>query len=233
MGANVMTGATLSTGRARSTKKDRNSVTKTMAAISLCLLLSACSSNDEVALNTVRREPTPASTTTGAPTTTTTTIPTISRDTRLTLNGLGPVIVGLTPAQVEERSDLTIETHFAGGTGRGGPQECRIGDVVGGALGVSVMTIGDEIARVDVVDNSAIQTLSGLSIGDNEAEVQQLYPTATKSGHAYIRGGWYYTYRSVNEPQDRALVVEVGAEGKVIRFRAGKMSEVTWVEGCA
>lgn len=206
-------------------------MTRRIAAIGLCLLLSACSDDDEVALNTVRREPTPASTIAAAPTTTTTTIPTITRDTRLTLEGLGPVVIGSTPEEVEANSDLEVVFAYTAGTGEGN-ERCAVSDIRGGPLGLSVMTIGDEIRRIDVADNSAVQTLSGLQIGDTAATVKRLYPTARRTPHQYVAGGFNYTYESTS-PSGRALLVEVDNKGLVTSFRAGFSEEVSYPEGCA
>lgn len=96
------------------------------------------------------------------------------------------------------------------------------------------MITGGRVARIDVWQNRQITTLSGAKIGDSEARIKALYPGQIQvSLHQYVRGGHYLTFVP-RDKSDRNYRVVFETDGKTVtRFRAGKLPEVEYVEGCS
>jgi hypothetical protein len=96
------------------------------------------------------------------------------------------------------------------------------------------MVTDGRISRVDIWRDSRVTTFSGAGIGDTEARIKALYPGKIQvSPHKYVRGGHYLTF----VPKDRSdsnyrLVFETDGN-RVTQYRAGKLPEVEFVEGCA
>jgi hypothetical protein len=97
--------------------------------------------------------------------------------------------------------------------------------------GVSVMVVNGKVARIDV-DTGAVTTEDGVKIGDSEDRVKSVYgDELTVEPHKYVEGGHYMTVMGDSASVGKALVFET--DGKhVIMFRAGRLPEVKWVEGC-
>lgn len=100
--------------------------------------------------------------------------------------------------------------------------------------GIEFMLTDGRIARVDVVNNKQITTVSGAKIGDTEAKIKSLYPGKIKvTPHKYFTGGHYLTFTS-NYPNYKNYRVVFETDGnRVTRYRAGKLPEVEFVEGCS
>ena len=98
--------------------------------------------------------------------------------------------------------------------------------------GVRVMVNEGRVARVDV-DRAGIGAKGGGGVGDPEARIRELYAgRVTESPHKYTDGR-YLTVTS-QEPADSAFRIVFETDGaKVTRYRAGRLPEVEWVEGCS
>jgi hypothetical protein len=88
-----------------------------------------------------------------------------------------------------------------------------------------------QLARIDV-SSPSVATAEGARVGDSEAQVLQLY-----SGRAQVQphkyGGPNDHYLVVyDRDRSHALVFET-LDGKVTRYRAGKLPEAEYVEGCS
>ncbi|MGA1623511.1 MAG: hypothetical protein ACO36E_12410 [Synechocystis sp.] len=100
--------------------------------------------------------------------------------------------------------------------------------------GLAFMVTQGRIARIDILDNSPITTLSGAKIGDTESRIKALYPGKIQvEPHKYDRQGHYLVF----VPQDAVdknyrLIFETNGN-VVTRWRVGKLPEVAWVEGCS
>jgi hypothetical protein len=154
--------------------------------------------------------------------------PLLTESSRLGTNGIGPVQVGMTIAQAEAKSGRRFVAEVPG---RGG---CGYA-VVKGLGGVNFMVINGVIERVDI-SNPKVMTLSGAKIGDSEGRVKTIYPDQIKTEiHPYTgrSGGKYLIF----QPQDRAdrnyRVIFETTNGKVVRFRAGRLPAVDYIEGCS
>lgn len=132
------------------------------------------------------------------------------------------------------------EAAAAGGRQFGEPQmgseECDYflfaGDSVSGSA--HFMVINGQIARVDIND-STISTAEGARVGDTEERIMQLYPgRVTVQPHKYSEG--HYLVVTSVAPGDSGfhIIFETEEVGKkVTTYRAGRMPEVEYIEGCS
>jgi hypothetical protein len=146
----------------------------------------------------------------------------------LTLNedGLGQIQVGMTLADavsmglLNENPNMNANCDFVfPAVGAGIPE------------GVSVMVVKGKVARIDV-DTGAVTTDDGAKIGDSEDRVKSIYGDELQiDQHKYVEGGHYMTVMGDSASAGKAIVFET--DGKhVTMFRAGRLPEVKWVEGC-
>ncbi len=138
--------------------------------------------------------------------------------------GIGPVRVGMT---VAEASALV-----PGSGPHPATEECAYVGLSGLPAGVSLMTEGGRIVRVDVDDSSAVATTRGARVGWTEARVLALYPGARVQPHKYEDG--HYLVAIPGAPADTVhRIVFETARGVVTRFRGGVVPAVEYVEGCS
>jgi hypothetical protein len=98
--------------------------------------------------------------------------------------------------------------------------------------GVSVMVVRGTIARIDV-DTGSVTTEDGAKIGDTEDKLRSIYDGDLQVGpHKYIQGGHYMTVMGDSASAGKAIVFETDGK-RVTMFRAGRLPEVKWVEGCS
>ncbi len=152
----------------------------------------------------------------------------ITNQSKVAINGIGSIRVGMTVAEASRASGTKL-------VGKGEPS-CYYVQPQGAPKGLGFMVTGGRIARVDVYENKNITTLSGAKIGDTEARIKALYPGQIKvSPHNYTAdsGGHYLTFVP-KDKSDRFYRVVFETDGKrVTTFRAGKLPEVEFVEGCS
>ena len=148
-------------------------------------------------------------------------------DLALNEEGLGQIQIGMTlddavnMGLLNERPDLKVDCDFVyPAVGAGVPD------------GVSVMVIKGKIARIDV-DTGAVTTEDGAKIGDTEDRIKSIYGDDVQvEPLKYIEGGHYMTVLGDSASAGNALVFETDGK-RVTRFRAGRLPEVKWVEGCS
>jgi hypothetical protein len=172
----------------------------------------------------------PAATVT-APATTVATPEILSERSPVTINGIGPVRVGMTVAEASRAASVPIVS--AGDNG--GNPECTYFRPQTIPSGMGFMVTEGHISRVDIWRNSPVTTLSGARIGSTEAEIKALFPGQIEvTPHEYVPGGHYLTFvpRDAGDRNYR-MIFETVPNGRVTQFRAGKLPEVTWVEGCS
>jgi hypothetical protein len=177
----------------------------------------------------------------GSSSTTTTTMASgtgLSDDSRLVFDGIGPVKVGMTPAEASAAAGTPVEVN---------PEfvldNCGYAKAAAGPKGLSFMVLRDKesdpwrIVRVDVDDESRIASLSGIRIGATEADVKSTYGAPGRTGklttenHVYVEGGHYISYDD-DGPAGLRMLFETDGQ-KVTRFRSGQQDPVGYVEGCA
>ena|SRR5689334_11619065 len=146
----------------------------------------------------------------------------------LTLNedGLGQIQIGMTlddavnEGLLNENPNMNTNCDFVfPAVGAGIPD------------GVSVMVVKGKVARIDV-DTGAVTTDDGAKIGDSEDRIKNIYGDDVQvEPHKYNPGWHYMTVMGDSASAGRAIVFETDGK-KVTMFRAGRLPEVKWVEGC-
>lgn len=145
----------------------------------------------------------------------------------LHLDGIGPVRVGMTIADVER---------LLGGVARVDRiepgDECGYAYVAGVPDGISFMVSGDTIVRTHV-NAAGFPDEAGLGVGSTEADV-----LARRAGmilvepHPYTGPeGHYLMVDNPARPGFR-LIYETDGQ-RVITLRAGRLPEADYIEGCA
>ena len=139
--------------------------------------------------------------------------------------GIGPVRVGMTVAEA-------AATLPGGGAPHPETQECAYVGLSGLPVGVSLMTEGGRVVRVDVDDSSAVATARGARVGWTEAQVLAAYPGARVQPHKYEDGHYLIAIPGAPADTTHRIVFET-AGGVVKRFRGGVTPAVEYVEGCS
>jgi hypothetical protein len=95
-----------------------------------------------------------------------------------------------------------------------------------------VMIVRGKVARIDV-DTGSVTTEDGAKIGDTEDKIRSIYDGDVQvEPHKYVQGGHYMIVMGDSASAGKAIVFETN--GKVVtNFRAGRLPEVKWVEGCS
>jgi hypothetical protein len=145
----------------------------------------------------------------------------------LTEDGLGPVQVGMTLAEAVNMGILNDNPNLK--------KECDFVFPAAGAgipENVGVMIVKGKVARIDV-DTGAVTTEDGAKIGDTEDKIKSIYNGDLQiEPHKYVTGGHYMIVMGDSASAGKAIVFETN--GKVVtNFRAGRLPEVKWVEGCS
>jgi hypothetical protein len=152
----------------------------------------------------------------------------LTNQSKLSLNGIGTVKVGMTLKQASISAGTTLVR------GDGYQDSCYYVTPRNKSANVSFMVTSGRIARIDVPQKSPITTLKGAKIGDTEAKIKSLYPGKIKvEPHKYVKGGHYLVF----VPQEQTyknyrLVFETDGK-RVTLMRAGKLPEASYVEGCS
>jgi hypothetical protein len=142
--------------------------------------------------------------------------------------GYGPVHAGMTLAQAAQAAGRAF------GDPQMGAEECDYflfaDDSVKGSA--HFMVVNGQIARVDVND-STISTAEGARVGDTEQRIMELYPgRVTVQPHKYSDGHYLVVAPASPADSGRNIIFETDGQ-KVTTYRAGRMPEVEYVEGCS
>ena len=142
-------------------------------------------------------------------------------------DGLGPIQVGMTLAEAVNMGLLNENPNMK--------KEC---DFVFPAVGagvpdnVGVMIVRGKVARIDV-DTGSVTTEDGAKIGDTEEKIKTIYNGDLQvEPHKYVPGGHYMIVTGDSASAGKAIVFETNGR-TVTNFRAGRLPEVKWVEGCS
>ncbi len=153
----------------------------------------------------------------------------LSNQSKLLLNGIGDIPIGLTVAETAQAAGIKLVSLDSSS-----PKEACYYVKPQGLKDVGFMVIDGKVARIDVWRESKITTLRGAKIGDSEARIKSLYPGQIKvTPHEYVTTGHYLTFI----PKDKAdknyrLVFETDGK-RVTQMRSGKLPEVSYIEGCS
>ena len=165
--------------------------------------------------------PTPASSGTGAVAT-----PVTEAD-ELRIDGLGSMTIGMRVNDVERATGMAVDisSDFT-------PQ-CRYGQLVGGPRDLFLMFSRRVLVRIDAGNESAIETVTGIGVGDPISEVEDAYgDELERELHPYLGDrGSYLIFDP--EPEDGLLIIFETNRRRVTSFRSGFDQQVRYVEGCA
>jgi len=148
-------------------------------------------------------------------------------DWTLRLDGIGPVRVGMTLAEVER---------LLGGTTR--IERIEPGDECGYAYlsampaGLSLMLAGDTVVRANV-DTTGFRDAAGVAVGSAEADVLSRYQGRVRvEEHPYTGPEGHYLI--VDDPARPGFRLIFETDGRMVTsFRGGRLPEVDLIEGCA
>ena len=211
-------------------------------AVALALVAAACggdSSSDSTTTTTTLLPATtttlaPATSTTAAQTTTTssTTLPVnpnLSTSDTVTTGGLGPVRIGMNPqeANIAAGYGLALDNFV--------DDICYYLSTEPVLNDVGFMVSEGTISRVDVFAGSDVTTRSGAKIGMTESQIVGLFGDRIETrSHPYVSGGKYLVFVPVDaEDLNFRVIFETSTSGVVTSYRAGRLPEVNWIEGCA
>lgn len=157
----------------------------------------------------------------------------------LTADGIGPLTIGMTKAEVIAAVGDTRNPDAVGGPD---PESCEEFRPQRAPDDVLVMIIDGKLARISLVDMATVKTDKGLGLGDTADAVKTGYGDQAKaSPHKYQdKPAEYITWwkggpRSepyVEDETARGIVYEIDGTGKVGAVHAGGPS-IQYVEGCA
>jgi hypothetical protein len=150
-----------------------------------------------------------------------------SRPLTVTERGIGPILVGMTVANASAAVDGALDVRK-----NAEQHECDYVRWRGGPKGVEVMVSRGRIARIDV-DTAGIATAEGAHVGDTEEEVMAMYVgRVSVTAHKYT-DGHYLTITPVNPDDTLHRIVFETKNGLITRYRAGRLPQVEYVEGCS
>lgn len=160
--------------------------------------------------------------------TTTAAVPTpVTKADELRIDGLGSMTIGMHVDDVERATgmEVDISSDFS-------PQ-CRYGQPVGGPRDLFLMFSRRELVRIDVGSDSAIQTDTGIGVGDPISAVEDAYgDELEREPHPYLGDrGSYLIFDA--EPEDGFLIIFETNRRSVTSFRSGFDEQVRYKEGCA
>jgi hypothetical protein len=151
----------------------------------------------------------------------------LTTQSKVAINGIGAVKVGMNVPQAAQAANTKLVVEYFPDS-----YSCYYLQAEGKLEGVGLMVTDNRISRIDI-DNPKITTISGAKVGDTEQKIKSLYPGQIQvTRHKYLLSGHYLTLIP-KDPADKNFRVIFETDGKkVIRYRAGKLPEVEYVERC-
>lgn len=155
----------------------------------------------------------------------------------LTVEGYGPVKIGMTRAQAERVLGAKLNMYFLDDTD---PNACGTGARADGKNPDVIYMLEDgKIVRIDVITLDTgtpsappVRTAKGIGLGSTEAQVRAAYGAAVKvEPHPYLENAGHYLV--VKSPGGKTGIIFETDLKKVIGFRAGVYPPVSYIEGCA
>jgi len=141
-------------------------------------------------------------------------------------NGIGPIKVGMRLSELKTDLHLSYSIEWAQDSDQ---KTCFFANLHGHS-GTSLMILNGRVARVDI-DNQITQTAEGIHNGDSEAHVLSIYGKRMKvTPHAYTGPEGHYL--TVRAPDGRYGIRFETDKGKVVRYYAGRVEAISYIEGC-
>ena len=154
----------------------------------------------------------------------------LSDTSRLRLDGIGPVVIGMTLDEASAATGQAIRINPRTDLGNG----CAHAAAEGGPEGLRFMVVNGRIVRVEA-GRGPVRTVSGVGAGSTEAEVRAAYPDRIRvEPNPYTRDleSKYLIYLADGASSNLSLLFEVDG-GAVRTFRSGFLGPVMAPEGCA
>ena len=156
----------------------------------------------------------------------------------LTTEGLGPVQIGMTRAELVKVWGEDSQPNAAGGAE---PEVCDQFHPAKAPADVQVMVQNGVLTRITLARGATTKTDRGFGVGDTAMAIKQAYGGAVfAQPHKYQEApaedlfvwskGGSTTY--VTDPSARGVRYEIGSDGKVMMVHAGDPS-IQLVEGCS
>jgi CubicO group peptidase (beta-lactamase class C family) len=140
--------------------------------------------------------------------------------------GFGPIRVGMTVAEAERALGSPLPL-------LGPKMEPCYYVTPKDRPGLAFMIFEGRVARVDVHQQSIVRTAEGAGIGDPEDHIQSLYPGRVEvQPHKYTEGRYLIVRPAAPADSGYRIIFETDGT-QVTRYRAGRLPEVGWVEGCS
>ncbi|MSP94796.1 MAG: hypothetical protein EXR00_05950 [Alphaproteobacteria bacterium] len=150
----------------------------------------------------------------------------ISERTPIAIDGVGPIKIGMSIEEAERALGGTLQIAAADAG-----SECQYARLASGPSALAFMLTKGVVARIDVRDSTMIQTAAGVHVGSHEAGIALAYPgRVTVTPHKYEAAGHTMTVTDPARPNERYVFETDG--NSVTRYRAGRVPEVEFVEGC-
>lgn len=146
----------------------------------------------------------------------------LTSESRLRLDGIAGITVGMTLNEASEAAGVPIEITMD--TGRG----CSYAEPIGGPKGLSIMVERGRITRFDV-HGGLIRTLSGIEVGSSKSLVYETYPGRIEETKN-IYGETILEYIP-EEDSDLLMAFYVDRSG-VYLISSGRARSVRYAEGC-
>lgn len=163
---------------------------------------------------------------------------------RVGLKNIGPVVVGMTIEQMAQAAgvSLTRQPDFDQAMATAGCAFMSPGTIPGyvpppnsgNKSPIAFMIRDNKLARIDILGGE-FQTTQGIQIGSTEQEVQEAFGgTSPLPARAFIGPPYRYLTATPREEADRDFRLVFESDGaKVVTYRAGKLPEVDWKNGCS
>ena len=140
-------------------------------------------------------------------------------------SGIGNVRTEMTLAQAGQELGTQLAPPASGA------EQCGYVQPVPGLDSVAFMVVSGRIARVDVMGRR-FSTVEGARVGDTEARIDSLYRGRVEVQPHKYTDGHYLVVRPMERGSAYRIVFETDGN-RVTRYRAGRLPEVGWVEGCS
>lgn len=144
----------------------------------------------------------------------------------ISTEGIGPILVGMTESVAEQAGNIELKADAL----MGGSCQYLNSETL---KDVSFMFTEGILSRIDT-RNPSSATLSGVGVGDSEADIYEAYGDRIQSEpNAYLpETASYLTYVPEDPLDDTRVLFDVN-NGKIVNIRAGRLPEINYIEGCA
>lgn len=147
--------------------------------------------------------------------------------TTVTSTGYGELQIGMTVANAAVALQAPVPSMAGADTA------CSYVHFATQPAGMRIMVVRDTVARIEI-DSGNVATGLGARVGDPESHIHELYGSRVSvQPHKYDTAGHYLIVNHAPDT-DHGLKLVFETDGnRVTKYRAGRMPEVEYVEGCS